>query len=87
MAELRLLGAQIVDVAGVRRHLERHALRDLDAVRLEAGDLRGLLVSRRTRSHAEVAQDLRADAVVAQILLEAELEVGLDRVASRSCSA
>ena len=41
----------------------------------------GLLVSRRTRSDAEVAQDLRADAVVAQVLLEAELEVRLDRVA------
>ena len=30
---------------------------------------------------AEVAQDLRADAVVAPVVLEAELEVGLDRVA------
>ena len=29
---------------------------------------------------AEVAQDLRADSVVAQVLLEAELQVGFDRI-------
>ena len=34
------------------------------------------------RRDAEVAQDLRADAVVAPVLLEAELEVRLDRVAA-----
>ena len=36
---------------------------------------------------AEVAQDLRADAVVAQVLAEAELEVRLDRVAAAGPAA
>ena len=83
MAELLLLGAQIVDVAGVRRHLERHALDDARCRSASRPAIFcGLLVSSRTRCDAEVAQDLRADAVVAQVLLEAELEVGLDRVAA-----
>src|SRR5437773_10058220 len=39
MSELRLLGAEVLDVAGVGRDLERGARHHLDAVALEPPDL------------------------------------------------
>src|SRR5262249_27286993 len=80
MSELRLLGAQIVDVPGMRRHLERSARDDADAVGLQASDLLGIVGEQADALDTEVAQDLRADAIVTQVFAEAQLEVRLDRV-------
>src|SRR5262245_53933366 len=82
MPELRLLGAEILDVAGVRRHFERGACNNLDTVALEATDLLRVVGEESHAVYAEVAQDLRADPVVAQVLAESELEVRLHRVAA-----
>src|SRR5262249_57694735 len=80
MSELRLLGAQIVDVPGMRRHLERRACDDADAVGLQTSDLLGIVGEQVDALDTEVAQDLRADAVVAQVFAEAQFEIRLDRV-------
>ena len=80
MAELLLLGPEVSDVAAPRRHLERHALDDVDAVALQPGDLARVVGQEPDALDAEIAQDLRADPVVARILLEPELQVGLDGV-------
>src|SRR5262249_42876367 len=82
MAELRLLGAQVADVPGPRLGLERCPRHDVDAVALEAADLLRVVGEEPDPADAEVAQDLCPDAVVAQILAEAELEVRLDGVAA-----
>src|SRR5262245_42061516 len=82
MAELRLLGAQVADGPGPRLGLERCPRHDVDAVALEAADLLRVVGEEPDPADAEVAQDLCPDAVVAQILAEAELEVRLDGVAA-----
>ena len=63
----------------------RIGTRSLDAqpVALEADDLARIVRDRADRLEAEVEQDLRADAVVAEIGLEAELLVRLDGVGAR----
>ena len=74
------LVAQVGAAALGRRDLQRHALDDLQAVAVE-GDVLARVVGHQAHlAHAEVAQDLGADAVVALVGAEAELLVGLDRV-------
>src|SRR5437667_216141 len=82
VAELRLLGPEVIDVAGMRHHLERRTRDDVDPVRLEPDELLRVVGEQPHAPDAEVAQDLRPDAVVPEVFLEAELEVRLDRVAS-----
>src|SRR5690242_9055887 len=82
MAELGLLRAQVVDVAVARRHLEGNALGHLNAVNLKSADLARIIGKQRDLLQAEIAQDLRADTVIAEIFLETELEIGLHRVAA-----
>src|SRR5262245_57276182 len=82
VAELLLLRAQVGDVAAPCRHFEREPLDDLDPVVLQPDHLARIVGQEAHLAHAEIAQDLRADPVVPQVGLEAELEVGLDRVAS-----
>src|SRR5439155_1953967 len=76
------LRPEVVDVAGMRHHLERRARDHVDAVGLEPHDLLRVIGEQPHAPDAEVAQDLGADAVVPEVFLEAELEVGLDGVAS-----
>ena len=80
MAELVALRAQILGVLVVRRLHDRHALAEAKAVALEADHLARVVRDRPDRFEAEVEEDLRADAVVAEIGLEAELLVRLDGV-------
>ena len=82
VAELVLLGAQVRDVLGGRHGLHRHPLDDLEAVALDAAVLRRVVRHQPHRRDAEVDEDLRADAVLARVGREAELEVGLDGVAA-----
>ena len=81
MAELLLLRAQVAMLPGSRRHLDRHALDDADAVRLETLDLLGVVGHEADLAQAQVAEDLAADAVVAPVLREGpSSSVGLDGV-------
>src|SRR5439155_3631888 len=80
VAELRLLRAKVPDVTGPRLGLERRTGHDIDAVALEAADLLGVVGEEPDAVDTQVAQDLRADPVVPQILAEAELQVRLDGV-------
>ena len=66
----------------VRHGLHRHPLDDLEAVALDAAVLRRVVRHQPHRRDAEVDEDLRADAVLARVGREAELEVGLDGVAA-----
>ena len=65
---------------GVGGRLDRHLLGDREAVALEADDLFRVVGEDADAGQAEVAEDLGADPVVAQVGGQAELEVGLDRV-------
>src|SRR5690349_4422 len=82
VTELLLLGAEIADVPRMRRHFDRHAFADGDAVRLQAFDLLRIVGDEANLRHLQIAQDLRRDAVIATVFLETQLEVRFDGVAS-----
>src|SRR5205807_10386657 len=65
------------------RHHDGDALDDLEAVSLEPHQLHGIVGEHANRGEPQIEQDLRPDAVVAQIGLEPELAVRLDRVVPR----
>src|SRR4051794_34288583 len=78
--ELVTLGAEVAGVLDVLRLHDGDALVHAQAVALEADHLARIVRDRPDRGQAEVEQDLRADAVVAQVGGETELFVRLDRV-------
>ena len=80
MAHPVALGHQVADVLGVGAHRQRHALDDVQAVAVQADPLGRVVGQQPHRPHAEVDEDLRADAVVAGVGGQAELEVGVDGV-------
>src|SRR3954454_801987 len=82
MTELLALRAEVADVLRRRIRLERHPLRDRQAVSLEPRPLRGVVREQSHRAHAQAGEDLRADAVVPLVGREAELGVRLDGVAA-----
>ena len=68
--------------SGFGRDCERHPLDDLEAEALEAAVLGGVVGHEPHRGDAEVDEDLRADAVLAAVDGQAELDVGVDGVAA-----
>src|SRR3954447_2763550 len=76
----RLLGAQVGDVLGVGCGLERHPLDDLQAEALETTVLRGVVGEEAHGGDAQVDEDLGADAVLAAVDGQTELEVGIESV-------
>jgi hypothetical protein len=78
--ELVALRAEVLPVRLGRRNLDRDALGDVQPVPLEADDLLRVVGQELEVLDAEVDEDLRADPVVAQVGVEAERDVGLDRV-------
>src|SRR2546428_9046 len=80
MPELVALRAQVLPVGVVGRDLDRHALGDVQAVALQPDDLLRVVREQPEVLHAQIHEDLGADPVVAQIGLEAERRVSLDRV-------
>ena len=60
--------------------LDRHLVGHAQAVALEAHDLLRVVGEQADRAEPEVHEDLGADAVVAQVGGQAELEVGVDGV-------
>src|SRR6266852_3696784 len=70
MTEFFLLGSQVIDITDVRRDFERHP-RDFHAVALQAFDLVRIVGQKPHFTDSEVAQNLGADTVVAEVFLEA----------------
>src|SRR2546422_10825302 len=66
----------------MRHHLERRARDHVDSVGLESHDLLRVVREQAPPPDAQVAQYLRADAVVPEVFFETELEVRLHGVAS-----
>src|SRR5580658_3602665 len=79
MPQFFLLGAQITDIAGMRFDFERNA-RDHHAVASEAVNLMRIVGEQAHLADTEVADNLRADAVIAQVLLESQFQVRLDGI-------
>src|SRR5271156_2162947 len=79
MAEFFFLGFQVTDISGVRRHLDRHA-RNVHPVTAQALYLVRIIGQQLHLADAEVAQNLRADPVIAQVLVEAQMQVRFDGV-------
>src|ERR1700691_4451239 len=79
MAEFFFLGFQVTDISRVRRDLDRHA-RNVHPVTAKAFYLVRIVGQQLHLADAEVAQNLRADTVIAQILVEAEMQVRFDSV-------
>src|SRR5215471_16057198 len=80
MSKLVPLGAHIAGALTVLWLHDRHALVYAQAVALESDEFAGVVGDGADRMQPEIEQDLRADTVVAQIGLEAELLVRLDRI-------
>src|SRR5205823_1973153 len=80
VAELVALGAEVLAVLGVRGNLDRYALDDGEAVPFHPRALGRIVGEQAQVLEAEVDQDLRAYAVVAQIGFEPQRRVRLDGV-------
>ena len=87
VAELLALRLQVAAVLGVRRDLDRHLLDHGEPEALDPGHLLRVVREDANGRQAQVGEDLAADAVLAQVGREAELEVGLDGVEPASCSS
>src|SRR5208283_6103070 len=79
MAEFFFLRFQVSDISRVRRDLDRHA-RNVYSITAQTFYLVRIVGQQLHFADAEVAQYLRADPVVAQVLVEAEMQVGFDGV-------
>src|SRR5208282_267462 len=79
MTEFFFFGFQVPDVSGMRRDLDRHA-RNVYPVTAQAFYLVRIVGQQLDLADAEIAQDLRADSIVAQVLVEAEMQVRFDGV-------
>src|SRR5918993_1395850 len=80
VAHALALGPQVGDVLGVRLRLQRHPFDDVEPEALEAPVLGGVVRHVAQGGDAEVNQDLGADAVLAAVYGQAQLDVGVDRV-------
>src|ERR1700735_1162957 len=79
MAEFFFLGFQVSDISRMRRDLDRHP-RDVYSITAQAFYLVWIVGQQLHLADAEIAQYLRADPVVAQVLVEAEMQVCFDGV-------
>src|SRR5580658_3179560 len=79
MAEFFFLGFQVSDISRMRRDLDRHA-RNVYSITAQAFYLVWIVGQQLHLANAEIAQYLRADPVVAQVFVEAEMQVGFDGV-------
>src|SRR5271167_2405197 len=79
MAEFFFLGFQVSDISRVRRDFDRHA-RNVYSITAQTFYLVWIVGQQLHLADAEVAKYLRANPVVAQILVEAEMQVGFDGV-------
>ena len=80
VAHLVAFGFEILRVVLVGLELDGHLLDDLEFVPLQTDDLARVVGHEADLTDAEIKEDLCAEAVVAQVHREAELEVRLHRV-------
>ena len=83
MAEPVPLGDQVTQVVRGGDYWERHAADHVDAESGQAAHLRRVVGEQPDRPHPEIAEDLRARAVLARVGGQAELKVGVDRIGAR----
>src|SRR5215831_15785198 len=82
MTELFLFGPQIVNVGFPWRYFQRNPLDDFQTVALQANDFARIVGQQTQLSHSQIAQNLSADAVVAQIFFKAQFKVRFHRIAA-----
>lgn len=80
MAELGLFGFEIAGVVFVGLLFDGDLLDDFEVMAFESDDLSGVVGHQADFADAEIGDDLGADAVVAQVHGEAELEIGFDGI-------
>ena len=80
VAHPRPLGFEVFLIVRIGGQAERELLDDFEAIAFEADDFLGVVRQQPHLADAEVAKDLRAHAVVAQVGSVAEFLVGLDGV-------
>src|SRR5262249_13967760 len=80
VAELISFRSHVPRALAVLRLHDRDPVVNSQAVALDATQFAGVVGDGSNRTQTQVEQDLRADAVVSQVGLEAELLVGLDGV-------
>lgn len=80
MTQFLLFRLQVPSIVAVGGDADGDLLDDFEAIALEADDLLGVIGEEADFSDPEVVEDLRADAVFAEIGGEAEFCVGLDRI-------
>ena len=68
--ELVVFGAEVAFILGAGRHFNRDPLLHLEPVTLQADDLLRIVGQKAHALHAEVHQNLRAQAVIAQKIVE-----------------
>ena len=77
---LFLLGAHIFFVGGAATHLNGLTTDDFDPVAFQTDDLARVVGHDAELADAQIKEYLRADAVIAEVRLEAELFVGFNGV-------
>jgi len=82
MAQFRFFRVQIPGVVLVFLHLQRNALHHLEPVSFQSFDLAGIVGQQPHAPHAEIFQNLRANAVIPQIRRKTETQIGVHRVQS-----
>src|SRR3954447_13623362 len=80
MPQLQPLRLQVPLIVLARHHLYRYVVDDAQAVSLQAVNLLGVVGHDADLADAEVAKDLRADAVIALVDWQAQPLVRLDRI-------
>src|SRR5438552_1765377 len=80
MAELVLLGLQVLAGRFVGRYLERYRVRDREAIPLEAHELARVVREQSHRLDAQVRENLCTNPIIALVGLESQAFVGLDRI-------
>src|SRR5580704_8948368 len=79
MAEFFFFGFQVSDISRMRRDFDWHP-RNVYSITAQTFYLVRIVGQQLHLADAEIAQYLRADPVVAQVLVEAEMQVRFDRV-------
>ena len=83
VAELGFFGAEIFFVVGTGGDLDRHPFDHLQAVAFDADNFARIVGNQPDAVQPELHEDLCADAIVAQIGLETELQIRFDGIAAR----
>src|ERR687892_2056263 len=75
MTEFCLLRAKIMNIGIPRRYFQRHAFDDFETVVLQTCNFTGVVGQQANLMDTEIAQHLRADAIIPQIFFETELKI------------